>query len=234
MNKTPPPTPSAAPAILGILLLASVAGNVALGMQLLGPAKPGNTVWLSSQSTVRGTLSGEERLASGDITPEYDYAFGMRKNLQLSKDNCLLDECFLNMNLKLPVGQLLEAYASSLADIAKKEHEVALMLNSVRAVQKDSPLLNMAQSEDVRTAVLGFLEAKYGVAPKAAEQGVPLGNAAATCKQLHDNLLSLEKAYATELARTDMANHPDLDYAYRQLVTQTRNVHLPLAQSCAK
>lgn len=234
-NSTTPPQANTTNAVLGILLVASLAGNVAFGMQLLGPAKKADTVWLSSQSTMRGTLSSEQRLSSGDTAPEYDFAFGMRKNMELSKANCVLDECFMNMDVTLPVGSLPDAYAASLGDIAQKERDIASQLNAEAASHKDSALLKMQAAQQIRVAVLSFMMAKYGVPAKASESGVPLtGSSDATCKQVQDELTSLQKAYNTELARADIASHPDLDYIYRQLVTQTTNVHLPLAQSCAK
>lgn len=229
---------SVAPAILTVLLLLSLAANVALGMQMLGGNPRNNSpVWLSAESTMRGTLSGEQRLASGEMAPEYDYAFGLRKNMQLSKENCVLDECFLNMDLTLPVGTLPEAYAKSLSDLALKEREIAARVDAELTIRKDSPLKKMDASQQIRTEVVNFLEVKYGLTPKASEGvalSTPTSGSKAACQQLAEQLSSLQKGYETELAKSDITKHPDLDYAYRQLSSQTKSVQLPLAQACAK
>lgn len=230
---------SAIPAIMSILLLLSVAGNVAMGLQIIQTQpQQEREVWLSSQSTMRGTLSGEQRLMAGMQAPEYDYAFGMRKNMQLDKANCLLDECFLNMDMSLPVGELPESYAQSVRDLARQEREVANRLEAESMIRSTSPLLKNRAGQDIRVAVLSFLETKYGITPDASVEGIPLASGDAdlstSCQQMQSQLLSLQTAYEVELARSDIDLYPDLAYVYRQLLAQTRSIHLPIAQSCTQ
>lgn len=223
--------------VLSVALLASLIANGALVSQLAGVQSASQkTVWLSSDSAIRSSISGEQRFDAMDNLPEYDYAFGMRKNIQLSKENCLLDECFLNLDLALPAGELPESLARSVTALAVKEREVSSRIRADIALRMDSPLQKMQESQTIRVAVLEFLEKKYGLTSEAS-QGVPIRSTntdeQTSCTQIQDQLKSLSEAYAAELALDAITGYPDLAFAYRQLEAQTRMMHLPLVETCA-
>lgn len=224
--------------VLAVLLLASLIINGVLGTQLM-KASSGEqkTVWLSSDSAIRSTISGEQHFGLADSAPEYDYAVGMRKNMQLSRENCVLDECFLNLDLELPAGKLPDSVARSLTALAVKEREVSSRIMADVALRQDTPLQKMQESQAIRVSTLQFMERKYGLTTVASE-GVPLRSTdtdmQTSCNQLAEQLGNLQQAYNAELALDTIADYPDLAYVYRQLEAQTRTMHLPLVQSCAK
>lgn len=219
--------------LLACVLLLSLAGNVFLGVQLLGGAQ--GTPSSVPLPSYRGTLSGEQRLGA-DMPTEYDFAFGLRKNMQLTKENCLLDECFLQMDLTLPVGTLPGPVADGLRRLSLQERQMTDLLEAHSKVQPRSRLGGILPAAHIRREVTTFLENKYGLSPLAGEAGVALSSAAegggAACTSMEALLRSQLGLYEAELARSELSSYPDLAFAYTQLAAQTRSVHLPLALSC--
>ncbi|PIV90806.1 hypothetical protein COW46_01525 [Candidatus Gracilibacteria bacterium CG17_big_fil_post_rev_8_21_14_2_50_48_13] len=221
--------------LLSSFLLVSLALNVYFGLQILAPkgSTPGGNTPLASYS--RGTLSSE--MSFGANAPlEYDFAFGLRKNMQLTKENCLLDECYLNLDLTLPVGTLPADYSTALASLAKQEGELVDLLTAEATLRPRGPLVHLLPATKIRAEVVNFLAQKYGVVIPPSEKGVPLASSGdgqkAACGFVGERQKKLLESYDAELARPDISNYPDLMYAFTQLSAQTRVVHLPLTQTC--